>query len=159
MTVGDLWMSSSLKPLLEQAHLDSYTWVTALVQGLFLWKTLHGLWSSSGCIHLLHYGLLHRLHVEICSVWCPIGCRSNSTLSAATPAILLAWPLCLGCCLSPQFLIPLSQLLLCRSYCGGFFFLVFISYHRGMTGIVHWLSFGQGWVPFGTSWNGLSDMW
>lgn len=80
MTVGDLRMTSSLKSLLKQAHLDSYPWATAPVQGLFLWKSLHGLWSPSGYIHLLHYGLHHRLHVDICSAWCPIGCRRNSTL-------------------------------------------------------------------------------
>lgn len=80
MSVGDLCMSSSLTPLLKQAHLDSSPWATALVQDLFLWRPLRGLWSLSGHIHLLHYGLLHRPRVETCSAWCPIGCRTNSTL-------------------------------------------------------------------------------
>lgn len=78
------------------------------------------------------------------------------SVPAVPPAILLLRPWCLGCCLSPQFLIPLSQLLLCTSYCGVFWlFVLFICFHRGITGIVHWLSFGQGCVPFETSWNRL----
>lgn len=155
MSVGDLCMSSSLTPLLKQAHLDSSPWATALVQDLFLWRPLRGLWSLSGHIHLLHYGLLHTCGDLLCMVPNRLQDKFYS-VPAVPPAILLLRPWCLGCCLSPQFLIPLSQLLLCTSYCGVFWlFVLFICFHRGITGIVHWLSFGQGCVPFETSWNRL----
>lgn len=40
----------------------------ALTQGLLL----QGL--SMGHSFLLHHGLLHRLHAEMCSAWCPMNC-------------------------------------------------------------------------------------
>jgi len=107
---------------------------------------LHGLWPPSGHFHLLHHRLFHGLHMEICSVWCPMGCRELlfCVWSKSHPPVCIDFGRCRVVSLTFSHFYLLAAVV-------QKFFPFFMCYHIGPTIITHCLHFVQQWVPFGVN--------
>ena len=76
-TSGPMWVCTT--ELIFQAHTGALTSCSPGSEPSPA-EALHRLQPSSGHIHLLHPGLLHRLCTEICFSWCTMDCRRDSLL-------------------------------------------------------------------------------
>ena len=70
-----LW-ATALPDLLLHHGLLAISCCTSLGSGPV--GALHGLQLPSGHTHLLYCELIHVLQMEICSLWCPMGCRGTA---------------------------------------------------------------------------------